>query len=382
MKLLEKILVPVQFEKSAEEHVILAGKLAQRFNSELLLLHVLPDEAKSDSIKDMITRSVKNEFKGIKNNLSDMGLEIREILRYGNTFDQIMDTAEEENVNVIIVGNNEPKSNNNFKISILAEKLIRKAEKPVWVHRDGKSLEPDSIMCPVDFSDASERALNNAIKIARMLGSNLHIVHVLEPLTAQYSPRLKVDYSELEKNRDAESKEQFDKFLAEFNFSGIKHEITWLKGDAFERITEYIKKQHIELMIMGATGKTILSRIFLGSLTEQIARKMPCSLVTTKAENILNLKIDYEITNIEKHFANAQKLIENGFFEEAEQQLKLCIQINDLHIPSLSALIKLYGKLGKKDQEKKYKQKLDDILRRLWDKKIEFEIRKHYNLSK
>jgi two-component SAPR family response regulator len=133
-------------------------------------------------------------------------------------------------------------------------------------------------------------------------------------------------------------------------------------------------------MIMGATGKSMLSRIFLGSLTEQIAREMPCSLVTTKAENILNLKIDYEISTIEKHFANAKKLEENGFFDEAEQQFKLCIQINDLHIPSLSALINLYKNLGKKDLEEKYRQKLDEILRRLWDKKIEFEIRKHFNL--
>jgi nucleotide-binding universal stress UspA family protein len=239
MKLLEKILVPVQFDNKTEEHVVLAGKLAQRFNSELLLLHVLPYEAKSDSIKESIARSVKTEFNRIKDNLSGMDLEIREILQYGNTFDQIMNTADFENVNVIIIGNNEPKSNGNFKISILAEKLLRKAEKPVWIHRKGKSTEPDSVLCPVDFSDASKRALNNAIKIARMLDSQLHIVHVLEPMNLQYSPRLKIDYVELEKNRDNESNEQFENFLTEFNFSGIKYEAKRLKGDAFVEIQKY-----------------------------------------------------------------------------------------------------------------------------------------------
>ena len=131
---------------------------------------------------------------------------------------------------------------------------------------------------------------------------------------------------------------------------------------------------------MGANGKSLLQRVFLGSVTEMVIRQLPGSMVITKSENILNLKIDFEISEIEKHFTNAMQLEKTGYYEDAIDQLKICLQINDLHIPALNALIKLYIKVGKKDLSEMYSKKLDEILRRLWDKKIEMEIRKNYGL--
>ena len=58
----------------------------------------------------------------------------------------------------------------------------------------------------------------------------------------------------------------------------------------------------------------------------------------------------------------------------------LSLQINDLHIPALSALSKLYRKIGEEEMAESYSQKIDVILRRLWDKKTEFEIRKQLEL--
>jgi two-component SAPR family response regulator len=69
-------------------------------------------------------------------------------------------------------------------------------------------------------------------------------------------------------------------------------------------------------------------------------------------------------------------LEDSGYYEEAIHQLKLSIQKNDLHIPSLNALARIYDKIGDATNSEIYRQKIDAILRRLWDKKIEFEIRK------
>ena len=131
---------------------------------------------------------------------------------------------------------------------------------------------------------------------------------------------------------------------------------------------------------MGATGKNFLERLLLGSVTELVIREMPSSMVITKSENILNLKIDADISGIEKHFTNAGKLIEAGYYEEAIEQLNICLKINDLYVPAINVLAELYAKIGQDELAETYHHKADDILRRLWDKKIELEIRKNLNL--
>lgn len=382
MKLLEKILVPVNFETRYNPQLELAVKVAQRFNSELILLHVLPEEAKFGTVKDIVLKAVNAEFEKLTKRVEEDGVLAVTEYRFGNTFDQIITASEDHNVNVIIIGNEMKLDKNGFGIGVLPEKLTRKAQKPVWVHRTDASTEPKNILCPVDFSESSRRALNNAFKIARIFSSKLYILNVYEPLGNLYSPRLNVDPKDVDAELEKENKETYQKFVEEINFTGVDYEMVQLKGKAYEIISEFISKKSIDLMLIGATGKTMLSRILLGSLTERIARDLRCSLITTKAENILNLKIDSDISNIEKHFENAKTLEKNGFFVEAAAQLKICLQINDLHVPSLTGLIHLYEKMGENEKSKNYSLKLDEILRRLWDKRIEFEIRRHYKIGK
>lgn len=380
MKLLEKILVPVNFEQKYDTQLDMAINVAEKFNSELLLLHVLPQEANTNSVKELITRAVNKEFERLLSKTENHKIKATPMLKYGNIFDQIVSVSEDENVNVIIIGNAFRDDEHEFGINVLAEKLIRKAQKPVWVHRTDTAISPKEILCPVDFSEASGRALSNALKIARIFDSKLNIINVYEPLENMYSPRFNVDPTEENKKRESENKKMFEDFLTNFNFKGVNYQSELISGDAYKEISDYVKKKNIDLLLIGATGKTMISRILLGSLTEQIARDLPCSMISAKAENILNLKIDYDISNIEKHLSNAKKLEETGYFNEAIDQLNICLQINDLHVPSLTNLIRLYKKMDEHELAENYSHKLDEILKRLWDKKVEFEIRRHYKL--
>jgi universal stress protein E len=57
------------------------------------------------------------------------------------------------------------------------------------------------------------------------------------------------------------------------------------------------------------------------------------------------LKLDNEIKEIEAHFKNGEELIKNAFYEEAIDQFLICLQINDMHIPSMKRLAELYDKI-------------------------------------
>jgi len=381
MRLLEKILIPVRINETSAEQLNVAIQLANKFHSQVILLHVLPIEAKMDSINSLIMKYVDNDFEKVLDNLKKIGIHAEKRIGYGNMFDQIISIAEMENVNLILIVNEMEHIDDNYKIDVVAEKLIRKSQKPIWVVKSGSNTIPDKILCPVDFSDASERALNNAIKISRTFQSKLFVITVFEPLEENSSMRYNINYKKENEELENETKKKFEDFIKKFNFTDVDYNTKLIRGKTHEKIIAFATKNNIDLIFMGATGKSLLQRVLLGSITEMVIRELPSSMVITKSENILNLKIDFEISEIEKHFSNAIKLEKNGYYKEAIDQLKICLQINDLHIPTLNALIKLYNKMGKKELSETYSNKLEEILSRLWDKKIELEIRKNYRLN-
>ena len=102
MKLLEKILVPIRTNEISTEQLNVAIQLANKFHSQLILLSVLPNEAKKDSINSLIMKYVDNDFKKVLDKLKKIGIHAEKRISYGNMFDQIISIAEMENVNLIL----------------------------------------------------------------------------------------------------------------------------------------------------------------------------------------------------------------------------------------------------------------------------------------
>lgn len=377
MKLLEKILVPISINDSNNNHLATADFLANKFHSELILTYILPEDARRESIKDLINRQVDASFAELSSQLSEGDKSITKKVVYGNAFDQIVTVSEDENANLIIISNDFDHEGDGPSLGLLGEKLIRKAEKPVWVVNESVNNLPKKILCTVDYSDASKRALNNAIKISRTFGAEITVLNVFEPAEMRYSPRYKIDFSEENKASEKKNKKRFKEFLKEFDFTDVVHNSQILTGVPQDVIVKSATENHIDLIFMGATGKTYIQRVLLGSVTESVIREVTTSLVITKSENILNLKIDSDITQLEKHFANSRKLEETGYYNEAIEQLKLCLHINDLHLPALSSIARLYAKVGDDEKATIYKEKSEEILQRLWNNKIELEIRNY-----
>ena len=381
MKLLEKILMPVDLNDNSNLHLGTAEELANKFNSELIVQYILPEDAAKEPIKSLLAKQIDISFKDISEKLKLPEGRVIKKISYGNMFDQIISMSENENVNLVLITNEPEHSESSYNIDFLAEKLIRKSQKPVWVVKEGSKGLPEKIMCSVDYSDASERALKNAIKIARAFGKKLFIVNILEPLESKYSPRFEIDFREENEKLKKQNEVRFSEFIEKFRLSNLEYETQILCGKPHEEIKNFIDNNEIDLLFMGATGKKFIQRIMLGSITEKVIRDLPSSMVITKSENILNLKIDSDISMLEKHLENSKKLEDAGYYEEAIEQLKICLRINDLHLPSLSALVRLYTKTGKTELAKVYRQKIDDILKRLWNKKIELELRKNLKLK-
>ena len=376
MKLIEKILLAHDFSKSSENVVATAIEFAKIFYAEIVLIHILPDDIENIKVKSLLHETAIQKLKETADRLKREGVKTGEpILASGFPYRVIVETAVDVNASLILIGSGETQKGEKFLLGTTAERIIQQSEKPVFVVKENVPLNVQHILCPVDFSETSKRALKNAITMAYRFKAELTILSVCELQGSAWFASNE-DRAIENNRRCADHKVKFDDFLDGFNLSGLKWHKENRKGKPAEEILSTISEKMIDLSIMGTTGKTNLSRLFIGSVTEKVIREVPSSFLTLKSEDIIRLQLGTNIRDIENHYSTARQLIEDGFFEQAIEQFKLCLSINNMHVPSYYGIAKSYEKLNDLEKAQNYKQSGKEIMDRIWDQKIEEEVRK------
>ena len=69
-----------------------------------------------------------------------------------------------------------------------------------------------------------------------------------------------------------------------------------------------------------------------------------------------------------------------GFNQEAVRQFKMCLKINDLHIPAWNKLAEIYDLIGEDTKAETCKNMAMRIRQKLWDQQAEVEIRSQHTM--
>ena len=79
---------------------------------------------------------------------------------------------------------------------------------------------------------------------------------------------------------------EFKEFLSGFNLNKISHKVLFKEGQPHEMIFSTVTDENYDLLIMGTTGRTGLSRIFMGSVTEKVLNlsSVPLFIIPTKKD--------------------------------------------------------------------------------------------------
>jgi nucleotide-binding universal stress UspA family protein len=378
MKLLGKILMPVDVSKSFDNQVNAAIEIAKEFHSTVGMMYVLPDTVLHDDIKTLVLNSVNELLDKANEVFEKQGIKtLKPVIELGEPVEKTLQKANEGKFNLILVSSGEKEDNEQYKLGTTAEKLIRLSDIPVWVAKANQESKITNILCPTDFSEPSKRALKNAVLLSKNFKAKLRILGVFEPINI-VSPRLSVDLKKENADLRKQFEQEMDEFLKDFDFTGIDYKKEIQAGNAHQKILHAIDEYGCDLLIMGTNGRTGFSRIMMGSVTEKVTREVPCSFITTKMQDIFKLKFDNEIKDIEEHFNYANDLFKSGLNQDAIEQYLICLQINDMHIPSMYKLAEIHKTMGETAKVAYYEKMAKDLLTRIWDKKIELEIRKHY----
>lgn len=375
MKLLEKILLATDFSKPAEDALQSAIVVAKAFHSKIILMHVFPEAQIPVLSRDRATTAITEELNGIQEKITAQGVEaLQPILEYGSPFVHIVQQADFNDVNVIMLGSGEGN-----RLSVTAEKVMRKACKPVWVVKAGFTPPFKRILCPVDFSEPSRRAIENAIHLARRFEAELNILHVIQPVPALYL-KLGLIASREQEGLAAEEQAHLDHFLEELDFHNVKWTTTIAHGKPHQEILLFLRRVDCDLLIMGTVGQNRHLLNLMGSVTEKVGQESPCSIITVKAEDVIQLRLESGLADIDSHYQQGKRLLENGYAEEANRQFLHCIGIDPLFAPAWERLAETQKRLGREAEALKHLARAKSIRQRLWEQQVESEIRSRHPL--
>ena len=105
---------------------------------------------------------------------------------------------------------------------------------------------------------------------------------------------------------------------------------------------------------------------------------MPCSFITVKAENVIRLRLETKVRDLEAHFRESKQLLSKGFAKEALNQLQLCLNIDCLYIPAWEGMAAIHERLGHKEKTQNCRNKVKEIRERIYNQEVEFDL--HRNL--
>jgi nucleotide-binding universal stress UspA family protein len=129
-----------------------------------------------------------------------------------------------------------------------------------------------SILCPVDFSEHSERALGYAIDLAALTGAHLTIMTAVDPFLDAASTAAGHRETLMRQTQD-EMQQMLSRITGSRGRLRSAPGIAVVKGSAGEEILKQISECNSDLVVMGTQGLEGARRLMFGSTTEQVLRE-------------------------------------------------------------------------------------------------------------
>jgi len=143
---IKKVLVPIDFSDYSKSALKYAVNFAKSFNADIILIYVVepiiypPDFSMGqiampsintewdDRAKDELQKLAKSEIKDIAN--------VKTVIKTGKPFVEIIETAKEEDIDLIIIATHGHSGVEHILFGSTAEKVVRKAPCPVLTLRE------------------------------------------------------------------------------------------------------------------------------------------------------------------------------------------------------------------------------------------------------
>jgi nucleotide-binding universal stress UspA family protein len=151
------------------------------------------------------------------------------------------------------------------------------------------------ILLPLDGSELAERILPHTIELARRFQATVVLLHAVTSRVRVLSQTAAADPAgatpvpaEVAEGAVAAEEDSttryFARITAELQQAGLTVEPLIMEGEAVHTLAHVIGEQHIDLVTMTTQGRSILGRIFRGSVPESLLEEITIPVLLLRAD--------------------------------------------------------------------------------------------------
>ncbi len=259
---IKKIFLPVDFPNTSLRVIHQAATLAHHFRSEIVMLHVVTAQSHAagvpqggselanwDMLAEIVRRAQKNRDQTLGPELN--GLTVRRMFANGDPAQAIVETAQQEKVDLIMMPSH-GYTFNHFLMGSVTAKVLQVAECPIWTGPHAEDLPVQefairNVLCAVDFNSQDRKSVSWAAQMAAEFGAGLTLAHVTAgvefwgPGGNYVNPRWKGELVGDASQRIAELQQAM----------GIKAEVFIGSGDTPKVLSQAVKETKADLLVNG-----------------------------------------------------------------------------------------------------------------------------------
>jgi nucleotide-binding universal stress UspA family protein len=291
----ERIVFPTDFSECSDQALNYAVFLAERFESELHMLHAQvlhttdlnhPDQRfpEAHALLDRLETVAHSELGEVAARSDLSVLRVRQAQRRGlDPGSVILDYRREIDAGLIVMGTHGRRGIRRLFLGSVAEDVLRRSSCPVLLVREAAErthLEGiGTMLVPVDFSLASKLALAKAAELARVLKSRLRLIHIIEipALPSIYGQPMTFDTTDLRQRSLA----ALERLAVELGVAGEETEYLAIPGHPATEIVSEAERLKAGLIVMPSHNRGPLSHFLTGRTTDLVVRSSPCPVLTT-----------------------------------------------------------------------------------------------------
>lgn len=317
MSVLQSILLATDFRSTSQEAARVAVRLASAFGSRLNLLHVIEPVPSWSVALQLFQEQATELLRQAADNLTAQNVVAADqLVVAGPPGDLIIQKAQELDVDLILMGTGEESRFERYSTGSVAEEVLELAPQPVLAVRPGlPALRFQKILCPLDLSAVSQRGLLNATRLARVFGGDLVVLTVVTTIGWLSAAVATGQMAGAAAEYENKWRSEFEQFLRGISFAEVKWQPEVRQGVPDQQIVAAAREHQADLIVMGATGRTGLGRVLLGSVTRRVLQQLPCSLLVVKQEDVVEELFQGDLDTINRLMVEGRGLLEGGSHE-------------------------------------------------------------------
>ncbi|MBI4687544.1 MAG: universal stress protein [Nitrospirae bacterium] len=288
MAQLKRLLVATDGSEFSEGAVREAIRIAKQSSAGLVALSVIDVNPEFLALAPQAVENIENKtrehLESVKSRATEAGIQCDIVVHEGEeTCQFITDEAAKNNVDMVVMGRRGRRGIMKLLMGSVTARVVGHCLVNVLVVPRNAQVGWKNILVATDGSEYGNRAVNQAMEIAKTFGSALNIAHVIN-IMPEFQEQAIASIPSMVEAIAEQVKGELEKIKTKAGAEGINTETFVREGEPYMAIVGLAKELNADVIVIGSHGRTGISRLLMGSVAERVIGHAECAVLVVKSK--------------------------------------------------------------------------------------------------